>query len=402
MADIELARSVLRGLSAEITEPEVGNFHINYRNRLFRLAGDEIDAYVETRIQIRKPTETQLFIPGHYEHVVQSEGDFRRRIRRDEQLSLRNQDGTTVIDLGKASSLFCLSLTDVDRLDRNLRRFALFGLGMARVPGNQVQHFTDIFRIYTVKVATDSASPLGRSISRLNDLAEAGIFHLAYGHGISVSFTQSWERTYYWLGRKEQNDIQFPLRTYNPELVRYYTLALASESLVLAFLALYKILEFFYTSASENVLHQKLKELLVAPDFLPTKTKKLRDLVKIIRTFDNRLDEIGALKLVLAEYFDRAELRQWVETYEAENEPHFTVDFTLFGTTTRIDLNDGSIIGNLASRIYLIRNALVHNKEGEVSRFVPYTGQEEILQKEIQILVFIAEQLIIKSGKDLA
>ena len=50
----------------------------------------------------------------------------------------------------------------------------------------------------------------------------------------------------------------------------------------------------------------------------------------------------------------------------------------------------------------MIRNALVHNKEGEVGRFVPYTGQEEVLNKEVQILLFIAEQMIIKTGKDIS
>lgn len=49
----------------------------------------------------------------------------------------------------------------------------------------------------------------------------------------------------------------------------------------------------------------------------------------------------------------------------------------------------------------MIRNALVHNKEGEIARFIPYSGQEEALHKEVQILIFIAEQLIIKTGKDL-
>jgi hypothetical protein len=43
----------------------------------------------------------------------------------------------------------------------------------------------------------------------------------------------------------------------------------------------------------------------------------------------------------------------------------------------------------------------VHNKEGEVARFIPYSGQEDVLLAEIPIVQFLAEQIIIKSGKDL-
>jgi len=67
----------------------------------------------------------------------------------------------------------------------------------------------------------------------------------------------------------------------------------------------------------------------------------------------------------------------------------------------RIDPSETTIIPHIAGRIYAIRNALVHNKEGEIARFIPYTGQEEWLHKKIQILIYLAEQIIIKTGKDI-
>ncbi len=48
-----------------------------------------------------------------------------------------------------------------------------------------------------------------------------------------------------------------------------------------------------------------------------------------------------------------------------------------------------------------IRNALVHHKEGEVSRFIPFSGQEAILYREIPLLIYLSEQIIIKTGKDI-
>lgn len=113
------------------------------------------------------------------------------------------------------------------------------------------------------------------------------------------------------------------------------------------------------------------------------------------------MDELSALKLVLSAHFDKASLREWIDQYEAAHGPYFSTEATLFGSTFRLDTSDATIVPNLASRIYAIRNALVHNKEGEVGRFIPYTGQEEVLSKEVQILLFLAEQLIVKTGKDI-
>jgi hypothetical protein len=36
-----------------------------------------------------------------------------------------------------------------------------------------------------------------------------------------------------------------------------------------------------------------------------------------------------------------------------------------------------------------------------VSRFIPFSGQEAILYRELPLLLYLAEQIIIKTGKDL-
>jgi len=97
-------------------------------------------------------------------------------------------------------------------------------------PASGPRALSDLFRLYTIKVTTAPETILGRTRSRLHEWAESAIFHFAFGKGLPISFTQSWERTYYWLGRKESEQVQFPLRTYASELVSYYNLALASDS----------------------------------------------------------------------------------------------------------------------------------------------------------------------------
>jgi hypothetical protein len=363
------------------------------------LKAEEFDAYVSLKNTISRATETQLFTPGYYEHVVRFEGDVRRRmVRRDNpSVSLANQDNSVHVELGEISNLFCICLADADVIDRNLRRLAVMTFGR----DNDPQPLNAFFRLSSIKVKCDVSSNFGRNQAKLHELAESVVFHVAYGQGTSISFTQSWARTYYWVGRKEKEEIQFPRRSYISELVGYYNLALASDSLVLSYLALYNILEYFYTSVSESELHKKLVEQLVTPDFSHTKTKKLRELVKTVRKFDTKTDELSALRLVLAEFVGPADLKTWIDAYEGQNSKHFTIPNDIFGSVQSIDTISTAIVSNVAKRIYVIRNALVHNKEGETSRFVPYTGQEGLLQTEVQLILYIAEQLVVKTGKDL-
>ena len=62
--------------------------------------------------------------------------------------------------------------------------------------------------------------------------------------------------------------------------------------------------------------------------------------------------------------------------------------------------NSDNIIGDISNRIYNTRNALVHSKEMENSKYKPFQD-EKILSKEIPLIRIIAEKLIILSASDL-
>lgn len=402
MIDAETVKGILRAFRGEIKEEDNGNFILTYNNQSYIVGCDDILSYLQRKTSIKKSTETQIWMPGYYEHVVRFEGAGSRRFGRpnEDTLCIEASDRQTKIEVGRPSAMFCLSLGDAEKIDSALRRFTPPGLGLLRSTRNDLT-ISEIFRFYTIKVSSSSDNRLGRSSDRMHELAEAAIFHFAYGYGTSISFTKSWDRTYYWLGRKQSESVQFPLRIYKSELVSYYNLALGTDSLVLGYIALYKIIEYFYTSVSETVLHQKIRDQLASPDFSYTKTKKLRDLVKTVVQFENKLDELSAIKLVLGTYFEKSQLRHWIVEYERENGLYFTEEQEIFSSKVRIDISDNAIIGTISARIYAIRNVLVHNKEGEIARFIPYSGQEEIINKEIKILQYIAEQIIIKSGRDI-
>jgi len=148
-------------------------------------------------------------------------------------------------------------------------------------------------------------------------------------------------------------------------------------------------------------LHKKIKDHLLAPDFSHAKVAKLRGLTKVIRTFDSKMNEKVMLQTVLEQHIDKEGLRNWIQSYDAEYGAGFTVEQDVFGKLNRIDLSDNQIFPSIGTRIYQIRNALVHNKEGEESRFTPFSGQEKLLVQEVPLLLKIAEDLIHRTGKDL-
>lgn len=402
MVELHQVEQLLRGANSDVTKLDGDRYSVLIKGRNYIIDGADVGLYLENIDKITSASETQIFIPGHYEHVVQFEGARPRRqfLREGEesQLKLTSRDGV-VVEISRPSPLFAIRFFDVDEITREQRRLA-FGIGMRH--SQEEANISELFRLYTIRVSADPNTPLGKNSKRLHEIAEACIFHFAYGNGFPISFTKTWARTYYWIGRRGREEVQFPLKTYNSDLVGYYNLALSSDSMVLGFLALYKILEYFFSSVTEEELHKRLREKLTAPDFSHTKTKKLRDLSKTGRSFEKKSDELSALKMVLSKYFDKSDLKIWIENYESDNGVYFTNSVEIFSKPQKIDTSENTIVPNIASRIYSIRNAIVHNKESEVSRYVPYSGQEETLYKEIQLLVYLAEQLIMKSGKDIS
>jgi hypothetical protein len=74
MADLELAKVALRGLHRDVSElPGIG-FAVNFRDQNFVVKAEDIDSYLAQKSEIKRPSETQLYRSGWYEHVVRFEG----------------------------------------------------------------------------------------------------------------------------------------------------------------------------------------------------------------------------------------------------------------------------------------------------------------------------------------
>lgn len=405
MASIKEVRHLLRHIDANVERKSKGRFPVVYRNNRFTVKESDVDKYLSLQSDLRFGAETSIGTSHYYEHAVEFQGfrgmPPRFRMGRGEALELENKDQTEKISLGIISPILLFAILDQDEPHRDVMRFLMRPIMSRYRDHDEEVDITHLFRIYTIQISIDRENGKPITMKKGEGLAESALFHFAYNHGFASILSQSWEREFFRLGRRRSEVTQYPLRTYSSDLLAYYQLALGSESMILAYLALYKIVEYFYTSASEKVLHGKIKDKLVLPDFHHTRAKQLRELVSLIRKNDQKTDERRMLINVLEEYFEAEELKDWLDDFEADGENYYTTQRELFGEKHKIDTAENQIFPSIASRIYHIRNAIVHNKEGELSRFIPFSGQEQMLFREMPLLRFIAEGLIIKTGKDI-
>lgn len=403
MITAEQVTSILRALKPSNIDIADGVVKCDISSVKISILASDFDEYLQVRSTSIQSTETSLYVTGYFEHAIELQGrgpSTYRLFRDNDEITLKHEQTGFVVEISPISSKFIMSLTDTDAMDRNFIRLSMMRRPLLR--GKEEVTLTDLFaRIFSVKVFAPAMHPFHNNLKQLKSIAEASLYNIAYGYSVGLVPIKSWERSLHFLGGKRKGTVQFPLRTYNHELVAYYQMALGGESLILSYLALYKILEYFFTAASEHLLHEKIADHLVNPEFSHTKIGQLRELAKVVRKFDQKMDERRMLQTVFERYVDKEALRLWIEEFDRENSNYFRTERDLFGAASKIDTSENQLFPTIGARIYHIRNALVHNKEGEVSRFIPFSGQEKILVNETPLLRRISEDLILKTGKDI-
>ena len=107
------------------------------------------------------------------------------------------------------------------------------------------------------------------------------------------------------------------------------------------------------------------------------------------------------LKNVLNKFVDETELMDFINSYEKHIEYNlYTKKRVRFGEEIEVKLEKSHVIGNVAKIIKTIRNALVHSSDSyeRNPRHVPFSKSTEIVKREIPLIKFLAERVIITSA----
>lgn len=261
----------------------------------------------------------------------------------------------------------------------------------------------NLFRAQTVKIS--SKENLNKE--SFNKLSNSFLFSLSYNLNLPIMEFRYLKDQYKPAKRERSRDINAPRRIYNENLLYYYQQALSTQNPVLQYLSFYQIIEYFYYDVSNEDLVKEVKDTITNPDF---SYKKLESIEKvIIKVKDWKFREKQATRLVLEKFLKLDELKNNLISYDKDYYKLIKSKGVKFAAAQKITESDKGIdVSSLSNRIYKVRNSLIHSKEGsliftekERGVYIPFTEHEEELRREIPLMMFVAEQVIINSSKEL-
>ncbi|CAM5494268.1 hypothetical protein SBADM41S_00716 [Streptomyces badius] len=198
-----------------------------------------------------------------------------------------------------------------------------------------------------------------------------------------------------------------PRMTYTSDLVHHYQLAVSAESPMLKYLSYYHIAEHFFEKVFNDDFVEQVRKKIADPSFSLKRSKDIQGVIKLVTSTQRKVrdeggvDEQRALALVLERYVDIPRLVGDVRANDSSLIEHYRTTSPSFTENLPVNLEgekESEVITALAKRIYQTRNSLVHAKDGSRPKYFPFVNDAE-LTKEIPLIRFCAEQVIIEHGK---
>ena len=365
------------------------------------------------KIDDKKFKETSLYNENSYETLLNSLNNSRyfRSRHADEPVTIVDSENGITYEFSRASNHFVFFIlnqlknvepTNIVRLNIQLRFRHVNG-----IEKEFIKRFNASTGFKTLKINSNEKMKL----KTYENLATSFLFTLSYNLDMSIIELKSLDEFLmpqrdYGRERNPLDKINPPHRRYIPDLVYYYQMALASETVSLKFLSFYHIIEYFFEKVYNDDLLFTVKEKLTAPDFSYKKDKEITKLIKIIqnktkiRSDTLTFDEKEALKLVLEKYVSLDQLKDNLKDYDSKLIDYYKTKEVSFSHGNKIDFNSSeeNTYKNISSRVYQTRNSIVHSKEGDKPKYIPYQHEKQLLH-EIPLIKIISEEIIIRSSE---
>jgi hypothetical protein len=351
------------------------------------------------------PVECSICSNNYREQKIDLTISDQRRffINRDEIFSFGNKtDGKLYVEISPASSDF-INYFRFDKAYLNLTTHRYKRKYLRKDPPTSLNEL--LYRPITIKIYNINESTIEAAITKTNLTIDTCLFVLSYLKNIVFRLEEKWIRrklnTFRPSEEEYENEFNIPEVAINPDIIKYYHRALSTDDPVNQFLALYQVLEYFFIVVSDEQLYNKISNRIGDPKF-KLKPQFLDRIIQDVLENRNTIDETDMLKNVLNKYVDEGGLIGYINNYENFLGEHvFTKKNNIFGLENEVKLIQGHIMGNLAKRIKHIRNCLVHSSDRyeRKERYIPSVDSETLIFKEIPLLKYIAEEIIIATAK---
>lgn len=378
------------------------------------LTKEQLETEIESLRSYSATSETVLSNDYSYEILVREEGHFRRFLPgsrgEDVVLEIGDPENKITYILGRPSNPFSLYL---------IKNAALYGLPRALsrpgIPSSVMKRALDeqpcvlelVKKFIAGRLTLKLTSETKKTVSEFDKFSSAFLFNITYNTDTSLVQQRDFDellrtgritRT----RRSRLDEIEPPRRTYIPDLIHHYQLAVGTENPMLEYISYYHIVEYFFESIFNEALVEKVRNKLTHPDFSYKRKKDIssliKDIGKSIKVRDDSMtfSEEEGLRLTLIKHVDLADLKQKLNDYDDSLVPYYKSSVVTFSSAPVVNLegdDEELIFKNLARRIYKNRNSIVHSKESEKSKYTPFRD-DKTLVKDVPLIRFISEQII--------
>lgn len=195
-----------------------------------------------------------------------------------------------------------------------------------------------------------------------------------------------------------------PKRVYVTELTNQYYMGLSSKLPFVQFISYYHVMEYYFEKVYNDDMIKSLQDKISSPRFSIKREQDIKEIVRFVtkKVHDKNerydINELEALELVLRKYIDISELLNNIPDMSIDYYKTYEVPFSKGDIVDFDDISNPKLYKKMAARIYKTRNSIIHSKSGEKAVYSPFKD-DEALEKEIPLLRYVAEEIIIKTSK---
>lgn len=411
----EKLKDFYRNLGLELVDEHQNELFFRHERGVtsFHIGEQEISDFMECE-NIRpsfqvKPVECSICSIQYREHPVNfSEYDRRRMFPfRERPYTFGAQvENALYAEISMASNLF----VNYFRVDETIAQFSLERMRRPPVRDNRhnfIEMYDVLYRPLTIRVNNINAASIDNALKKSTSVIDNCLFELSYLKDITLSLEEELPRRqprikpFQFGTRFEGAELPLPRVGYNADILLFYQRGMSTDDPVIQFLSFYQVIEYFFVRISDEQLYSKLSQKINDPKFTTTPVN-LDRIIQDTITHKRETDETEMLKFVLSRFIDETELIEFLKAYEAYlGDSLYSKRKSIFGENIEVKLEGNHAIGNLAKRIKVIRNALVHSSDRyeRQQRYIPSSSSEKIIRNEIPLMRFLAEKVIIGSSE---
>ena len=246
----------------------------------------------------------------------------------------------------------------------------------------------EIFNGISLKIK--SLMPLSHRY--LDKLSKAYIFNCSYRHNAILSMQIPFNEN----NALYPNQYCFDTRIFsleiNDELLNYYQNAIGLIDPFISFLSFYHIFEYFFKLVEDEF--KKDFKITLQSTFMGSEEE-------LKKLYLCELNELKLLELVFRKFVNKERLKFELSCIKEDYYSYLIDHEVKFADANKID--DKNFYKSLSKRIYTTRNAVVHRKEGNKPKYLPFINEHKNeLREELLLMKTIANHIIINSSKNLS